>query len=131
LARPTCSTGPVLKIQRRGAIISEISEALRTFREFDCLWRATTRVNLLFTLHTRLVYVLKSRGNAAPELRTAMQQVVDGSLNERISRRDRKAVHGGRENGDRGLFRPSALATGKERLARSSPIPWHRTKCTG
>jgi hypothetical protein len=46
LARPTCSTGPVLKNQRRGAIISEISEALRAFSEFDCLWRATTRVKL-------------------------------------------------------------------------------------
>jgi hypothetical protein len=79
LARPTCSTGPVLKNQRRGAIISEISEALRAFSEFDCLWRATTRVKLLFTLHTRLVDVLKSRGNTAPEVRTAMQQVVDGS----------------------------------------------------
>ena len=63
----------------RGAIISEISEALRAFSEFDCLWRAPTRVKLLFTLHTRLVDVLKSRGNTAPEVRTAMQQVVDGS----------------------------------------------------
>ena len=50
-----CSTGPVLKSQRRSAIISEISEALRTFGEFDCLWPVTTRVELLFIPHTRLV----------------------------------------------------------------------------
>jgi hypothetical protein len=79
LARPTCSTGPVLKNQRRGAIISEISEALRAFQSLTVSGAPPLASNFLFTLHTRLVDVLKGRGNTAPEVRTAMQQVVDGS----------------------------------------------------
>jgi hypothetical protein len=43
----TCSTGPVLKNQLHGAIISEISEALQTFGVFDCLRRLTARVEIL------------------------------------------------------------------------------------